>query len=122
MKSYFCQKCGREYKHSECLRNGDNMFCFDCPTTRVRISGAPYVLIGLFLGLMFFIIRHIIKEGSAGAEFLFVPASVGMIIIGVLRIYQQRHRWQITLESQKVAADAKNKKDHEDSSEESSLE
>lgn len=106
--------------HSECLRNGYSMFCFDCPTTRVRISGFPYILIGLFLGLMFIIIKHIIKEGSAGAEFLFVPASVGMIIIGVLRIYQQQHRWRITLESQKAAEEAKKeKKDQDDSSEES---
>ncbi len=114
MKSYFCQKCGREYKLSECLRNGYSMFCFDCPTTRVRITGFAYILIGIFLGLIFFIIRYLTKVDSSGAGYLFLPASLGLIVVGFLRIYQQRLRWQKTLKARKAAEEAKKNEDEKD--------
>jgi len=97
MKSYFCKNCGRDYKLSECLRNGQVLYCFKCSSTRLNIAGWPLVIVGISL-LALFIVHQTIFPEAAGREIIFLPAAFGIALVGFLRLWQAHHRrkkWDI---------------------------
>ena len=87
IKPYFCERCGREYQQDDCLQDGSRLYCFDCPTARLRISGWPLILVGIFVGVMYLIYERIPIE-TYGSVFVFLPASLGLMAVGVLRLFQ----------------------------------
>lgn len=91
MKSYFCKNCGRDYRFSECLRNGQSLYCFKCPSTRLNIAGLPLVMVGISL-LALFLAHRIIFPEAAGRGIIFLPAGFGIALVGFLRIWQAYHR------------------------------
>jgi hypothetical protein len=90
MKPYFCGRCGREYQHDECLHDGSNMYCYDCPTSQLRIGGWPLIFIGIFIGVMFWIYEAIPVD-TVGGPYIFIPVVVGLILAGALRLVQAQH-------------------------------
>ncbi len=97
MRSYFCKNCGRDYKLSECLRNGYSLYCFKCPSTRLNIAGWPLIMVGISLLVLFLVHRAIFPE-AAGRQIIFLPAAFGIILVGFMRLLQAHHRrikWKI---------------------------
>jgi hypothetical protein len=97
MKSYFCKNCGRDYKLSECLRNGYSLYCFKCPSTRLNIAGWPLIMVGVSLLALFLVHRTIFSE-AVGRQIIFFPAGFGIVLVGFLRLWQahhQRKKWKI---------------------------
>ena len=105
IKPYFCGRCGREYQHDECLRYGSNMYCYDCPTSQLRIGGWPLIFIGIFIGVMFWIYEAIPVD-TVGGPYIFIPVVVGLILAGALRLLQAKHlRRDATIRQEKEKAE-----------------
>jgi hypothetical protein len=105
MKPYFCCRCGREYQHDECLHDGSNMYCYDCPTSQLRIGGWPLIFIGIFIGVMFWIYEAIPVD-TVGGPYIFIPVVVGLILAGALRLVQAQHlRRDATIRQEKEQAE-----------------
>ncbi|MCD4824366.1 MAG: hypothetical protein K8S55_07150 [Phycisphaerae bacterium] len=87
MKSYFCQKCGRSYNHNECLQDGYRLYCVGCAKGRIVIAGWPLILIGIFLIVMSIMVRSM---QNAGRYWIFIPSGVGICLVGLLKILQEK--------------------------------
>ena len=86
MKSYFCQKCGRRYNQGECLQDGYKLYCVNCAKGKIVIAGWPVILIGVFLIVMSIMVRPM---QNAGQFWIFIPASIGICLVGLLKILQE---------------------------------
>lgn len=87
VKSYFCPRCGKGYNQKECINNSGKLFCYDCPSIQLQISGTPLMLIGVFLGLMYlaYYFYGNYDQVSYYATFIFLPACAGLIFLGLVR-------------------------------------
>ncbi len=95
---------------SESLRNGQSLYCFKCPSTRLSIAGIPLILVGVAIFVLF-VVHHTIFPESNGAEVTFLPAAFGIALVGVLRLLQTRRlRRQIQRQTEKEAAAATTEK------------